>query len=133
MASSPAVIAFAQQKTMLISATYFICGIYESLSGALRGLGKPVIPTICTLLFMCLLRFVWVYAIFPLFPNLTFLYLVWPIGWVLSIAFLLVFYLPAISKLQKNVLLCNPKTALFWAFNLHIAGFCKKSASLSGR
>ncbi len=102
MASSPAVIAFARQKTMLISATYFICGINEVLSGALRGLGKPTIPTISTLVFMCLLRFVWVYAIFPLFPNLTFLYLVWPIGWVLSISFLLVFYFPAISKLQKK-------------------------------
>ena len=102
MSSSPTVIAFARQKTMLISATYFICGINEVMSGAMRGLGKPVIPTISTLIFMCLLRFVWVYGIFPLFPNLTFLYLVWPIGWVLSILFLSAFYFPTISKLQKK-------------------------------
>ena len=102
MSSSPSVIAFARQKTMLISATYFICGINEVMSGAMRGLGKPVIPTISTLIFMCLLRFVWVYGIFPLFPNLTFLYLVWPIGWVLSILFLSAFYFPTISKLQKK-------------------------------
>ena len=102
MTSSPSVIAFARQKTMLISATYFICGINEVMSGALRGLGKPTIPTISTLIFMCLLRFVWVYGIFPLVPNLTFLYLVWPIGWVLSISFLLAFYFPTISKLQKQ-------------------------------
>ena len=102
MSSSPAVIAFARQKTMLISATYFICGINEVMSGAMRGLGKPVIPTISTLVFMCLLRFVWVYCIFPLAPNLTFLYLVWPIGWVLSISFLLAFYFPTIKKLQKQ-------------------------------
>ena len=102
MSSSPSVIAFALQKATLLSATYFICGIYEIMCGTMCGLGKPVIPTICTLLFMCLLRLVWVYAIFPLFPNLTFLYLVWPIGWVLSISFLLAFYFPAISKLQKK-------------------------------
>ncbi len=102
MSSSPSVIAFAQQKTMLISATYFVCGINEVMSGAMRGVGKPVIPTISTLVFMCLLRFIWVYAIFPLLPNLTFLYLVWPIGWVLSIFFLLAFYFPTISKLQKK-------------------------------
>lgn len=102
MSSSPSVIAFARQKTMLISATYFICGINEVMSGAMRGLGKPVIPTISTLVFMCLLRFVWVYAIFPLVPNLTFLYLVWPIGWILSIAFLSAFYFPTIKKLQKQ-------------------------------
>lgn len=102
MSSSPTVIAFARQKTMLISATYFICGINEVMSGAMRGLGKPTIPTISTLVFMCLLRFVWVYGVFPLVPNLTFLYLVWPIGWVLSISFLLAFYFPTISKLQKK-------------------------------
>jgi Na+-driven multidrug efflux pump len=106
MTSSPAVITFACQKIMLVSATYFICGINEVLSGALRGLGKPVVPTISTLVFMCLLRFVWVYAIFPLFPNnLTFLYLVWPVGWVLSIALLLAVYFPTISKLQKQLAL----------------------------
>lgn len=102
MSSSPTVIAFARQKTMLISATYFICGINEVMSGAMRGLGKPVIPTISTFVFMCLLRFVWVYAIFPLVPDLTFLYLVWPIGWVLSILFLSAFYFPTVSKLQKK-------------------------------
>lgn len=102
MTSSPSVIAFARQKTMLISATYFICGINEVMSGAMRGLGKPVIPTISVLVFMCLLRFVWVYVIFPLVPNLTFLYLIWPIGWILSISFLLAFYFPTITKLEKK-------------------------------
>lgn len=103
MTSSPAVIAYSQQKMILISATYFICGINEVLSGALRGLGKPVVPTITTLVFMCLLRFVWVYAIFPLVPNLTFLYLVWPIGWIASILVLLAVYFPTISKLQARL------------------------------
>ena len=102
MSSSPAVITYAQQKTALVSATYFICGINEVMSGALRGVGKPIVPTIATFIFMCLLRFVWVYAIFPLVPNLTFLYLVWPIGWILSIGLLLVVYFPTISKLQKQ-------------------------------
>lgn len=103
MTSSPAVIAYSQQKMILVSATYFLSGINEVLSGALRGLGKPIVPTVSTLVFMCLLRFVWVYAIFPLWPNnLTFLYLVWPIGWTLSIILLLAVYFPTISKLQKQ-------------------------------
>ena len=102
MSSSPAVITYAQQKTALVSATYFICGINEVMSGALRGVGKPIVPTIATFIFMCLLRFVWVYTIFPLVPNLTFLYLVWPIGWILSIGLLLAVYFPTISKLQKQ-------------------------------
>ncbi len=103
MTSSEAVIKYSQQKMVLVSATYFLSGINEVMSGSLRSLGKPVIPTISTLIFMCLLRFVWVYLIFPLCPNnLTFLYLVWPVGWVLSIVLLLAVYFPTISKLQKQ-------------------------------
>ena len=102
MSSSPEVIAYSQQKMIIISSTYFICGINEIMGGALKGMGKPILPTIATLLYMCLFRFVWVYGIFPLCPNLTFLYLVWPIGWVLSIITLLIAYFPAISKLQKQ-------------------------------
>lgn len=103
MTSSPTVIMYARQKMILVSATYFLCGINEVMSGALRGLGKPIVPTIATFVFMCLLRFFWVYVIFPLNPtNLTFLYLVWPVGWVLSIILLLAVYFPTMSKLQKK-------------------------------
>lgn len=102
MSSNPAVIAFSQQKMMLISSTYFICGINEVMCGTLRGMGKPIIPTISTFMFMCVLRFIWVYAIYPLCPNLTFLYLVWPVGWTLSIITLLVAYFMSMSKMQKK-------------------------------
>ena len=103
MSSTPAVINFSRQKMIIISSTYFICGINEVMCGVLRGMGKPILPTVATLIYMCILRFVWVYAIFPLFPNLTFLYLVWPIGWILSIITLFIAYLPAISKLKRQL------------------------------
>ncbi len=103
LSSNPAVIAFSQQKMIIISSTYFICGINEVMGGTLRGMGKPIIPTISTLIYMCLFRFVWVYAIFPLFPNLTFLYAVWPVGWILSIITLLVFYFISMKKLDADV------------------------------
>lgn len=102
MSTTPEVIAFSQQKMIIISSTYFICGINEVLCGTLRGMGKPIVPTISTLIYICALRFVWVYVIFPYYPNFTFLYLVWPIGWILSIITLLVFYYINIAKLQKN-------------------------------
>lgn len=102
MSSNPVVIGFSRQKMIIISSTYFICGINEVLCGVLRGMKKPIIPTVSTLLFMCVLRFIWVYAIFPLKPNLTFLYLVWPVGWILSIMTLLPFYFSTLSKLHKK-------------------------------
>jgi len=98
MSDDPEVIAWSCQKMIIISSTYFICGINDIVCAALRGMGKPVIPTIATMIFMCGLRFLWVYAIFPLIPNLTFLYLVWPIGWILSIVTLLPFYFSTVKK-----------------------------------
>ncbi len=102
MTASPAIIGFAQDKMMLISSTYFICAINEILGGALKGMGKPILPTVATMVFMCGIRFVWVYFVFPLCPNLTFLYLIWPIGWILSIITLLIAYFPAMRKLEKS-------------------------------
>ena len=98
MSDSPAVIAYSQQKMVIISSTYFICGINEIMGSALRGMGRPNIATVSTLIFMCALRFIWVYLIFPLYPNLTFLYLVWPVGWILSIIMLLCYFFPTLKK-----------------------------------
>jgi len=103
MSTTPEVIAYSRQKMIIISSTYFICGINEIMGGTLKGMGKPIIPTIATFVFMCLFRFVWVYGIFPLCPNLTFLYLVWPIGWILSIITLLIAYFPAMKKLENKL------------------------------
>lgn len=102
MSSNPAVIAYAQQKMIIISSTYFICGINEILGASLRGMGRPLVATIATFIFMCAIRFVWVYLFFPLLPNLTFLYLIWPIGWVLSITMLLIFLFPTIKQLKTE-------------------------------
>ncbi len=101
MSSTPEVIMYSQQKMIIVSSTYFICGINEVMAGALRGMGKPMIPTVATFVFMCMLRFFWVYFVFPLCPTLTFLYLVWPIGWILCITTELFVFIPTLSKLQK--------------------------------
>ena len=107
MASDPVVIDYSNQKMTIISCTYFICGIADILGAALRGMGKPVVATITTMLYMCVLRFVWVYFIFPMMPNLTFLYLVWPIGWTLSVITLTIVLIPTAKKLKQQTIASN--------------------------
>lgn len=102
MADSPAIIAYSRQKMIIISSTYFICGINDLLTAAMRSMGKPITATVCGFIFLCVLRFVWVYLIFPLLPTLTFLYLVWPIGWALSIIVLTLFVLHRIKQLKRE-------------------------------
>ena len=103
MSTTPEVIMYSQQKMIIVSSTYFICGINEVFSGTLRGLGKPLVPTISTLIFMFFLRIFWVRFIFPLCKTLTFLYLVWPIGWTLCIIVALIVLVPTIKKIEKNL------------------------------
>lgn len=107
MSQNEEVIKYAQEKMIIISSTYFICGIQEIFGATLRGLRKPIVPTISTLTYMCAFRFFWVYLIYPLCPNFTFLYLVWPVGWILSIITNLIFYFPAIKKLEREVKMQN--------------------------
>lgn len=71
MSSDPTVIVYSQQKMIIISSTYFLNGINHVLGESLRGMGRPTIPTISTLIFLCAIRFPWVYFVFPHFKNLT--------------------------------------------------------------
>ncbi len=102
MSSTPEVIKYSQEKMIIISSTYFICGINDVMCATMRSMGKPLIPTLSTMMFMCVFRFIWVYLIFPLCPNFTFLYLVWPLGWIMSIITMLCFYFPTLAKLKKE-------------------------------
>jgi Na+-driven multidrug efflux pump len=102
MSDSPTIIGYAKQKMIITSIPYFMAGLYELFGGVLRSIGKPIVPTVTSLLFICLLRFAWVYVAFPLYPNLGFLYLVWPIGWLLSLTVHLIVYLRQIKRLQKQ-------------------------------
>ena len=101
MSDDPAAISFSQQKMVIISSTYFICGFNEILGSALRGMGRSNLAMVTALIYMCAFRFLWVYAIFPFCPNLTFLYLVWPVSWVLSIFTLLPFLFSTVKKLRS--------------------------------
>ena len=101
LSSSPAVVEYSVQKMVIVSSTYFICGINEVLGGALKGMGNPIAPALTSLVFLCLLRIVWVYYVFPYVQNMTFLYAVWPIGWTLSAVTLLIVLLSR-YRLQKK-------------------------------
>jgi Na+-driven multidrug efflux pump len=102
ISTNPEIIAYSRQKMIIISSTYFLSGINETMGGVVKGIGKPILPAITTFVFMCLLRFFWVYVVFPLCPNLTFLYAVWPIGWTCAITTLFAIYLPSIRKMELS-------------------------------
>ena len=102
MSSSTVIIGFALQKLVITSPTYLICGIQDVFGGVFRGLGKPNIPTLVTLMCVCPLRIVWVYFIFPFFPNITFLYTVCSVEWALTSLIQFIIYLITVARMQRQ-------------------------------
>ena len=79
--SDPEVISWGMLRMNILFTTYFLCGIMDVISGALRGLGHSVMPAVITLLGVCVLRVFWVWLIFPLQPTMGNLMLSYPITW----------------------------------------------------
>ena len=79
-------IGYGMTNLAIIGLTYFICGTLDVGSYTMRGFGKSLVPTLISLIGACVLRIVWVYAVFyPFFPNnLTVLYLSYPITWIVT-------------------------------------------------
>ena len=82
---SEAVREAASMRLYMICSAYFLCGLMEVGCGAVRGMGKAILPMIVSLTGSCLLRIVWIFAICPLFPgNIYVLYLCYPITWIIT-------------------------------------------------
>lgn len=65
--------------------TYFLCGIMDLLPGALRGMGHSTVPMILSVIGTVGTRIVWIYAIFPCHRSLDFLFISYPVSWLLTI------------------------------------------------
>ena len=80
------VIAAASMRSNIIAPTYFLCGMMEVMVGMLRGMGSSVIPMAVSVLGVCVLRIVWILAVFPLSPTLNTLYMSYPVSWIITFA-----------------------------------------------
>lgn len=81
---NPDVIAAGKIRMSIICTTYFTCGVMDVLSGSMRGLGKSTTSMIVSLIGACLFRIVWIYTVFAAEHTLFWLYISYPISWVLT-------------------------------------------------
>ena len=65
---------------------YFLCGLMEVSTGALRGLGASFIPMCISVLGICGIRIGWIYTIFqvPQYHTPNCLYLSYSITWIIT-------------------------------------------------
>ncbi len=73
------------RRMSVVTLTYMLCGILDTLCGIVRGMGRSILPTVVTVFGSCLLRIVWVYAVCPFDPdNILLLYMAYPITWTVT-------------------------------------------------
>ena len=103
IAKEPIVAELAYTRILIIASTYFTCGLMDVLSNSLRGLGKSTLAMILTLAGTCLFRILYIYTVFEWYKNLTTLYLIYPVSWLVCIAMFIIAYIPVIIKLKKEL------------------------------
>ncbi len=79
----PEVIRWGLIRMQYLFTIYFICGIMDTATGALRGLGHSLLSAVICLLGVCGLRIAWVKFVFPHDPEMGTLLLSYPVSWAL--------------------------------------------------
>lgn len=87
-----AVIDEGMKILRLLVPTYVTYISIEILSGAVRGAGDSLIPTLMTLFGVCLLRVAWLAVALPKWPTMTTVLLAYPITWVITSLLFIVYY-----------------------------------------
>ncbi len=73
----------------------------EIIGGALRGMGKSVLPTAINILGICGLRVVWIAWLWPLNPTLEMIYYSYGVSWIVSgIAMFVAYMLTGCKELK---------------------------------
>lgn len=83
--SDAEVIGYGLVHMRYVTIFYFMFGLMDVFAGYLRGMGYSLMPTVVTLLGVCLLRMVWIAIVFPMarsYETICYSYLA---SWVVTI------------------------------------------------
>lgn len=97
------VLDWAMKRIYLVSALQiFCCGMYI-FGGSLRGMGYSVFPMLINLFFSCVLRVIYLLAIYANLATKTIqaVYIVYPVTWLLSSLFQGIFYFVCVHKEKR--------------------------------
>ena len=103
--NSAAVIEAGMVRLSYIAVTYALCGLMDTMVGALRGLGYSVIPTVASLIGACGLRIVWIMIVFPIpqFHTIEMIYISYPATWIITNIAHITVYIYAMKKLKPFI------------------------------
>ena len=99
---SPEAIEAGMLYIIVCGLPFFIAGIMNVMTGALRGLGYSKIPALSSLIGVCGVRLLWVAFVLPLNRTVWMLFMCWPISWVVvSFMHIITFVIVRKKSMQK--------------------------------
>ena len=99
------ILEYSKSLLTLLATTYVLCGIQETLSGALRGLGYALSTMFISIFVICGGRILWITAFYniPALQTLNGLYAVYPVTWVAISLVFGIFSAIVLSKISKKL------------------------------
>lgn len=91
--SDPAVIVQGTLRLHVAGTMYVIYGMADVLIGAIRGYGIPIVPVIINFLGACAFRIVWIQLLDTAKYAVEYVYLSYPVSWVIILVALGIFWL----------------------------------------
>lgn len=92
-------------RLLIIGIAYFICGIMDTFTGSLRGMGASTVPMVISILGVCGTRIIWIYTVFRVFHTPDVLFMSYPISWAITVTIQFICYLKVKKRLiSKNTI-----------------------------
>ena len=83
---NPLVIAAGIRRLTIICSTYALCGIMDTMSNIIRGIGHSLLPMVVCIVGVCVFRIVWLSTLFqtPAFHTEFIIFVSYPISWIIT-------------------------------------------------
>lgn len=98
----PSVIRIGSDMLALITPCYIFFVFIEVLAGALRGMGDVMIPTLITLLGICVLRLIWIAVVLQISPTVNTIIYSYPVTWIATAVLFIIYYLYKKKRILKS-------------------------------
>ena len=96
------VVGIGMVRMTIIMYSYVLQVPNQILSGTLKGMGRAVEPTVINAVFVCLMRVIWIFFVYPIKPALEMVYYSYPVTWGLSSVAMIVIYILVKRKVFVN-------------------------------
>lgn len=95
-------IEYGMVRLGYICLPYFLCGLMDVSTGALRGLGASVVPMVISVLGVCGLRIFWIYTVFQVYRTPECLFFSYTVSWVITFLFQMAAFYIVCRKFPKE-------------------------------